>query len=293
MSAVQKEYGDFVSQVYRRLRQLAMRECSSALREPIAYQLSTLDQSKGVRPALVLAANCANLHEIPAGQLIDRAAAIQALHEFTLIIDDVLDDGIMRRGRQALRVQYDPVIAGCVGAELEALAGQIFDDDPVMRREIRRFKRAVTTAEAIQQEERYSSRPFMIQRWQEIAEGDTGAILWLALKAGGLEAEGTKMGYSLAYLRHGLDDVEDLFDPDGDQADVRDQVPTLPTCFTANPTLSGLQQACGDALVWLNGYLTAHLTLGGEERFEKPMAPFFEDFADTWLALRDKVRAQA
>ncbi len=280
-SAVTKTYGEFVRASFKRLRELCAQHCSRELLEPIEYQLSTLERSKGVRPALVLAAH--EMHHRRLMDLTDRGAAIAAIHEFTLIIDDILDDGMMRRGKQALRVAYDPVIAGCVAAEFEALASMVFDDDANMRRELRWFKRAVSAAETVQQNERCTTRPFSLERWKWIARGDTGALFDLALSAGGVAARDSDALNAMAYLRHGLDDIDDLFDPDGDQADVRDSVPTLPTCFTEQQTLSGLQRACSPALETLRPFLAGHWAIFPPST---ALNPFFDDFAVALHSLR-------
>jgi geranylgeranyl pyrophosphate synthase len=283
-SSVMRTYGDFVSSVFARLRVLVRDNCSRELSEPLEYQLSTMERSKGVRPALVAAA--ARMTAGHLSNLLDRGAGIQAIHEFTLIIDDILDDSPMRRGKQSLRTAYDPIIAGCVAAELDALAEQIFDDDPEMRRQIRWFKREVSVAETIQIQESFGTRPFPLNRWQRIALGDTGSLFELALSAGGLFARGSRQLEAMAYLRHGLDDIDDVLDEDGDQADVRDGIPTLLTVFTAGESLGELLSVIGHALEWLRPFLSEYRVQGAEPRWELSLKPFFDDFAVAWKKLR-------
>src|SRR5205809_514857 len=81
-------------------------------------------------------------------------------------------------------------------------------------------------AEALQERERFTRRPLRIETWTAIARGDTGGIFDLAMAAGGIEPATFWPGRAIAYLRHGLDDVDDILDEHGDQADVRDRVPT-------------------------------------------------------------------
>jgi hypothetical protein len=89
----------------------------------------------------------------------------------------------------------------------------------------------------------------------------------------------------MAYLRHGLDDIDDLLDETGDQADVRDRVPTLLTCFTGGETSDHLIAAVPAALEWLRPCLARYKSPGNESRWESPMRPFFDDFAATWQNL--------
>lgn len=282
-SAVMQSYGDFVLSAFARLRDLVRDNCSEELRDPLEYQLSSMEYSKGVRPALVAAA--ARMTTGHLANLLDRAAGIQAIHEFTLIIDDILDDSPMRRGKQSLRTAYDPIVAGCVAAELDALAEQIFDDDPDMRRQIRWFKREVSVAEAIQIQESFGTRPFPLNRWQRIALGDTGSLFDLALSAGGVFARHSRQLEAMAYLRHGLDDIDDVLDEDGDQADVRDGIPTLLTVFTNGESRRELLSVVGDALDWLRPFLSDYDLPGSEPRWELSLRPFFDDFAATWKKL--------
>jgi hypothetical protein len=63
---------------------------------------------------------------------------------------------------------------------------------------------------------------------------------------------------ALAYLRHGLDDIEDLTEDDADYADVHDRVPTLSSCLTAKTTLEGLRAAVPAAREWLRSFAAPH-----------------------------------
>ena len=82
-----------------------------------------------------------------------------------------------------------------------------------------------------------------------------------------------------------IDDIDDLLDDAGDQADVRDRVPTLLTCFTAGETSDHLIAAVPAALEWLRPLLAHFKSPGNEFRWESPMKPFFDDFAATWQVL--------
>ena len=81
--------------------------------------------------------------------------------------------------------------------------------------------RRLCVAEAVQERERFTARPVAIETWQKIELGDTGAIFNFALGLGGIEPAGYPAAEAMAYLRHGLDDIDDLLDETGDQADVR------------------------------------------------------------------------
>jgi hypothetical protein len=256
----------------------------SRLHEEARHHLATLGKSKGMRPALVLAA--AQMSRWPIDdRLVDRAAAVQLVHEAMLIADDVFDSSQKRRGADTLFARFGKVRATVTGWAFATLAAELVDNDKSLRRTVREITVRGCVAEAMQERERYTARPFPLETWKAIARGDTGGIFELALAAGGIEPAGFWPGEAMAYLRHGLDDVDDILDRAGDQADVRDRVPTLLTCFTAATTRRGLMRAIPAAMAFLRPMLTPPRSLGWAERWDEPLRPFFADFATTWRAL--------
>lgn len=281
-SRVLEHYGEFVAKVFDRVS-LATNAVSPELREPVEHHLATLAQSKGIRPALVKAAS--EISKWTPTDILNRAAAVQLVHESTLVIDDILDDSPKRRGIDSVMAKYGKVIAAAVAAELNAIALEYIDDDWESRALSRSLMRRLCVAEAVQERERFTARPVAIETWQKIELGDTGAIFNFALGLGGIEPAGYPAAEAMAYLRHGLDDIDDLLDETGDQADVRDRVPTLLTCFTAGETSDHLIAAVPAALEWLRPLLALYKSPGNESRWESPMRPFFDDFAATWQSL--------
>lgn len=271
MSAVHDAYGQFTSVVLADAWKLAEAGLSPELREAGLYHLATMDASKGVRPALAkAAAECAAGHALPEPELTRRGVCVQLVHEAMLVIDDALDESPRRRGRESLYHREGRVIATAVAAEFSTLAVELIDDDAAARSLCRALIREVCVAETLQERGRFMARPTPLEFWEQIARGDTGAIFRLALELGGWSDPA--IGHALAYLRHGVDDIEDLLDPDGDQADVRDRVPTLPSCFTTATTLEGLRAAIPRAREHLRRWTRP-------TGMPAPFAPFFADFA--------------
>ncbi len=271
MSAVHDAYGQFTSVVLADAWKLAEAGLSPELRDAGLYHLATMDASKGVRPALVKAAAiCADGRALPERELTRRGMCVQLTHEAMLVIDDALDESPRRRGRESLYHREGRVIATAVAAEFATLAVELIDDDPAARKLCRSLIREVCVAETLQERGRFTTRPTPLELWERIARGDTGAIFRLALELGGWSDP--VIGHALAYLRHGIDDIEDLLDPDGDQADVRDRVPTLPSCFTTETTLEGLRAAIPQAREHLRRWTRP-------TGMPAPFAPFFADFA--------------
>ena len=54
--------------------------------------------------------------------LLDIGAAIETIHNFTLVHDDIMDDDEMRRGRNAVHIEYDMPTAINAGDAMLAIA---------------------------------------------------------------------------------------------------------------------------------------------------------------------------
>ena len=85
---------------------------------PIRYVLA--GRGKRIRSVLLLL-SCGAVGGNPLSAL-DAAAAIEMLHSFTLVHDDVMDHAELRRGRPTVHRKWDPNIALLAGDELIALA---------------------------------------------------------------------------------------------------------------------------------------------------------------------------
>ena len=89
-----------------------------------AMRYSALDGGKRLRPLLVLAA--AELGDADAAALEQAMAAIEMVHVYSLVHDDMppMDNDSLRRGKPTCHVQYDEATALLVG---DALQTQAFD----------------------------------------------------------------------------------------------------------------------------------------------------------------------
>jgi farnesyl diphosphate synthase len=100
-----------------------------------AMRYAVLGGGKRVRPLLVYAAG--ELFEADAGLLGRAACALEMIHAYSLVHDDMpcMDDDVLRRGKPTVHVQYDDATALLVGDALQAqafsvLAGAAADADP-------------------------------------------------------------------------------------------------------------------------------------------------------------------
>lgn len=93
-----------------------------------AMRYAALGPGKRLRPLLVRAA--ADLFEVPAAQSLRVGAAIELLHAYSLVHDDLpcMDDDDMRRGRPTVHRAYDEASAVLAGDGLQAMAFEILAD---------------------------------------------------------------------------------------------------------------------------------------------------------------------
>jgi farnesyl diphosphate synthase len=87
-----------------------------------AMRYTALGGGKRVRPLLVYAAG--ELFDAPAALLARAAAAVEMIHVYSLVHDDMpcMDDDAMRRGKPTVHVRYDEPTALLVGDALQAQA---------------------------------------------------------------------------------------------------------------------------------------------------------------------------
>ena len=90
-----------------------------------AMRYSTLGGGKRVRAMLVFAAG--ELTGAEAGRLKFPASAVEIIHAYSLIHDDLpcMDDDVLRRGRPTCHVEFDEATALLAGDALQSLAFQL------------------------------------------------------------------------------------------------------------------------------------------------------------------------
>jgi farnesyl diphosphate synthase len=90
-----------------------------------AMRYAALEGGKRVRPLLVFAAGA--VVQAPAERLEIAAAAVELIHAYSLVHDDLpcMDDDVLRRGKPTVHVEYDEATALLVGDALQTLAFQL------------------------------------------------------------------------------------------------------------------------------------------------------------------------
>ncbi|MDE2430835.1 MAG: polyprenyl synthetase family protein [Burkholderiales bacterium] len=93
-----------------------------------AMRYAAMDGGKRVRPLLVFAAG--HLFNAPADMLLRAACAVELIHAYSLVHDDMpcMDDDALRRGKPTVHIKYDEATALLVGDALQAQAFQVLSE---------------------------------------------------------------------------------------------------------------------------------------------------------------------
>ena len=96
-----------------------------------AMRYAVLDGGKRMRPLVVFAAGC--LFDAPAELLHRAAAALEMIHAYSLVHDDMpcMDDDALRRGKPTVHVKYNEATALLVGDALQAQAFIVLSEGDV------------------------------------------------------------------------------------------------------------------------------------------------------------------
>ena len=114
---------------------VAVATCADGpMREPMQYALSG---GKRLRGYMVM--ESALLHKVGKNCSVWAAAAIEALHAYSLVHDDLpcMDDDDLRRGQPTVHVKWDEATAVLTGDALQTLAFQLVSRDQVGSPEVR------------------------------------------------------------------------------------------------------------------------------------------------------------
>ena len=94
-----------------------------------AMRYAALEGGKRVRPLLAFAAG--EVTEAPRERLEIAGAAVELIHAYSLVHDDMpcMDDDVLRRGKPTVHVEYDEATALLVGDALQSLAFQLLSEN--------------------------------------------------------------------------------------------------------------------------------------------------------------------
>ena len=162
-----------------------------------AMRWSIFAGGKRFRPALVLAVG--EMFGASREKLLKTAAAIEMIHTYSLIHDDLpaMDNDDLRRGRATCHKKFDESTAILAGDILQTLAFQIIAKDEHLTDQIR-IKLIAETAKAAAQmvdgqqlDLEAEGRIIALEELEKIHRNKTGAMISVSAKAGAIIAETT------------------------------------------------------------------------------------------------------
>lgn len=209
------------------LDEAVARQPEGPLRAPMHY---TLQGGKRLRAFLVL--ESAALFDLPQAQAMPAAAAVEALHAFSLVHDDMpcMDDDDLRRGQPTVHVKWDEATAVLTGDALQTLAFELCCD-PILGAPERRIALVEALAkstgaagmchgQALDIAAETASTPLTLEQIIALQAGKTGALISFSARAGAILAGADQTALRVYSDAVGLafQIADDILDVTGDEA---------------------------------------------------------------------------
>ena len=197
------------------------------LRDAMGY---AAQGGKRLRAFLVL--ESARLHGIDAARALPVAAAVEALHAYSLVHDDMpcMDDDDLRRGQPTVHMKWDEATAVLAGDALQTLAFELLTDPALGSSEVRialvgGLAKAsgidgMVLGQALDIAAETAGRQLTLEEITALQAGKTGALIGFAAEAGAVIA-GTDRGPLRRYaaaLGLAFQIADDILDVTGDEA---------------------------------------------------------------------------
>ena len=197
--------------------------------EPVVRAMRYAVQGgKRLRAFLVL--ESAAMLGVPPEQAVSAAAAIEALHAYSLVHDDLpcMDDDDLRRGQPTLHVKWDEATAVLAGDALQTLAFELLTD-PALGAAERRVALVASLARASGAEgmvlgqaldiaAETAATPLTLVQITRLQAGKTGALIRWSAEAGAVIAgqDPGPLGRYATALGLAFQIADDILDVEGD-----------------------------------------------------------------------------
>ena len=212
----------------RRLIAAWLADCDPEIRAMAQRQLSS--RAKSFRPVTVFACYHAITDRPLSVRVLRAAAAVELLHNVSLIVDDILDRSRYRRGELSLHCRYGFLPGLMTAGYIGFAAPQLVASDPYSVRLMAELMQRLGAAECFQW--RVRRQPMGVEDWRAIAGADTGSMFEICARLGTRDDRLQRFGLLLGMLYHGCDDVADVRGTTalggGSEKDIVDGILTLP-----------------------------------------------------------------
>lgn len=258
---------DYFSERQARINSILDLHLPSATVEPCrlhqAMRYAVLNGGKRLRPLLVYATG--ETLGVNLGQLDSAACAVELIHAFSLVHDDLpaMDNDDLRRGQPACHKAFDETIAILTGDALQTLAFEMLavDDEVAHLTAIQKLKMITVLTKATSSlgmaggqalEFAYVNKTIGVNELEIIHSLKTGALMRASVQLGAIAADATELQLqqlgeyaSLIGLAYQIQD--DILDgmPDGDK-------PTYLSCLGLTAAQKKLRELYDSALELLN-----------------------------------------
>ena len=185
----------------------------------------------GKRLRAFLVMEGAAMHGVPAARALQAAAAVEALHAYSLVHDDLpcMDDDDLRRGQPTVHVKWDRATAVLAGDALQTLAFEMLSDpathpDPAVRVElVASLARAsgidgMVLGQAQDIAAETAERPLTLEEITALQANKTGALIRWSAEAGArlAGADPGPLGDYAQALGLAFQIADDILDVEGD-----------------------------------------------------------------------------
>lgn len=196
----------------------------------VAAMRYALQGGKRLRGFLVL--ESARLHGIAPEAAVSAAAAIEALHAYSLVHDDLpcMDDDDLRRGLPTVHVKWDEATAVLAGDALQTLAFELLADPALGPAEVRialvaslakaSGAEGMVLGQALDIAAESAAVPLTLPEITRLQAGKTGALIRWSAEAGAVlgQADTGPLGRYATALGLAFQIADDILDVEGDAA---------------------------------------------------------------------------
>lgn len=195
--------------------------------EPVTHAMRYAVQGgKGLRGFFVL--ESAALHGIAPKKALSAAAAIEAMHAYSLVHDDLpcMDDDDLRRGQPTVHRKWDEAVAVLAGDALQSLAFELLTDPALGRNRVALIAgmaraagaRGMVLGQALDIAAETAPTPLTLNQITRLQAGKTGALFEWSATAGAVlaGADPAPLGRYSAAMGLAFQIADDILDVTGD-----------------------------------------------------------------------------